>query len=97
MLENTINLEVREKRTNVQANMDQLKNQQENMTLAEEVFNTARIKYQEGVGSNLEVIEADNALVRAQTNYYNALYDALISKIDLEKALGVLEPNINIE
>jgi outer membrane protein TolC len=97
MLENTINLEVKEKRTNVQANLDQLENQQENMQLAEEVFNTTRIKYQEGVGSNLEVIEADNALVQAQTNYYNALYDALISKIDLEKALGVLEPNINIE
>jgi outer membrane protein TolC len=97
MLENTINLEVKEKRTNVQANRDQLENQQENMKLAEEVYNMARIKYQEGVGSNLEVIEADNALVQAQTNYYNALYDALISKIDLEKALGVLEPNVNIE
>jgi len=97
MLENTINLEVQEKKTNVQANLDQLENQQENMKLAEEVYNTTRIKYQEGVGSNLEVIEADNALVQSQTNYYNALYDALISKIDLEKALGVLEPNINIE
>jgi outer membrane protein TolC len=43
----------------------------------------------------LEVIEADNAYVLAQTNYYNALYDALLSKIELEKALGVLETNIN--
>jgi len=94
MLENSINREVLEKRTNVQSNLDQLENQQENMKLAEEVYNTTRIKYQEGVGSNLEVIEADNALVLAQTNYYNALYDALISKIDLEKSLGVLDVNI---
>jgi outer membrane protein TolC len=94
MLENNINREVLEKRTNVQASLDQLENQQENMKLAEEVFNMTRIKYQEGVGSNLEVIEADNALVLSQTNYYNALYDALLSKIDLEKALGVLETNV---
>ncbi len=97
MLENSINLEVDDKRTSVQANLDQLENQMENMKLAEEVYNTSRIKYQEGVGSNLEVIEADNAYVAAQTNYYNALYDALLSKIELEKALGVLEVNYNEE
>lgn len=95
MLKNSINLEVDQNRMNVQSNLDQLENQIENMTLAEEVYNTARIKYQEGVGSNLEVIEADNAYILAQTNYYNALYDALLSKIELEKALGVLEPNLN--
>jgi outer membrane protein TolC len=95
MLENSINLEVDDKRTSVQSNLDQLENQMENMELAEEVYNTSRIKYQEGVGSNLEVIEADNAYVAAQTNYYNALYDALLSKIELEKALGVLDINYN--
>ena len=94
MLENTINLEVDQKRMNVQSSLDQLENQMENMELAEEVYTTSKIKYQEGVGSNLEVIEADNAYVLAQTNYYNALYDALLSKIELEKALGVLESNI---
>ncbi len=95
MLENSINLEVEDKRTSVQSNLDQLENQMENMELAEEVYTTSRIKYQEGVGSNLEVIEADNAYVAAQTNYYNALYDALLSKIELEKALGVLDINYN--
>jgi outer membrane protein TolC len=95
MLENSINLEVEDKRTSVQSNLDQLENQMENMKLAEEVYNTSRIKYQEGVGSNLEVIEADNAYVAAQTNYYNALYDALLSKIELEKALGVLDIHYN--
>ena len=65
------------------------------MQLAEEVFSFAKIKYQEGVGSNLEVIEADNSYLMAQTNYYNALYDALLTKIELEKALGILETNYN--
>lgn len=97
MLENSINLEVKDKRTNLSSNLDRLANQKENMQLAEEVFNFAKIKYQEGVGSNLEVIEADNSYLQAQTNYYNALYDALLTKIELEKALGILETNNNIK
>ncbi|MDX5479008.1 MAG: TolC family protein, partial [Cyclobacteriaceae bacterium] len=55
-----------------------------------EVFNMTKIKYSEGVGSNLEVVEADSALKEAETNYFSALYDALIAKVDLEKALGIL-------
>ena len=65
--------------------------QKENRILAKEVFDMTNIKYQEGVGSNLEVVEADAALKEAETNYYAALYDALIAKVDLEKALGILK------
>jgi outer membrane protein TolC len=36
------------------------------------------------------VVEADSALKDAETNYFSALYDALIAKVDLEKALGLL-------
>ena len=54
----------------------------------------ARIKYKEGVGSNLEVVEADAALIQAEINYLGAIYDGLISKINLEKALGLLKPNL---
>jgi outer membrane protein TolC len=46
------------------------------------------LKFQEGLGTNLEVVEADNVLKEAQNRYYLALYDAIIAKIDLRKALG---------
>jgi outer membrane protein TolC len=42
------------------------------------------------MGSNLAVIEADNAFKTAQTNYFTALYEALLAKVDYEKALGIL-------
>jgi outer membrane protein TolC len=44
------------------------------------------------VGSNLEVLDAENTLKEAQVNYYNALYDALVAKVDLDKAYGKLLP-----
>jgi outer membrane protein len=88
--QNAIMLEVNEKRNNLINNIEQLKNQTENLVLAEEVFNHAKIKYQEGLGSNLEVIEADNAFKQAETYYFNAMYDALISHVDYQQALGIL-------
>jgi outer membrane protein TolC len=39
-------------------------------------------------------VEADAALIQAEINYLGAIYDGLISKINLEKALGLLKPNL---
>jgi outer membrane protein TolC len=89
-LESNIEVEKFQARTNLENNIQALKVQQENRELAMEVFRMAKIKYDEGVGSNLEVVEADSALKDAETNYFSALYDALVAKVDLEKALGLL-------
>lgn len=91
MLENSIQMEVTQTRKTLMMNLDQLRNQEENSKLAESVYNQSKIKYQEGVGSNLEVIDADNAFKQAQSNYFNALYDALIAHVEYQKALGILK------
>jgi outer membrane protein TolC len=91
MLENSIKMEVEQYRKTLMNNLDLLRSQEENVHLAESVYNQSKIKYQEGVGTNLEVIEADNAFKQAQSNYFNALYEALISHVDYQKSLGILE------
>ena len=82
-------------KANLKNDLNILDVQRENLELAQEVYNIARIKYQEGVGSNLEVVEADGALIEAEINYLSALYDGLISKVDLERALGLLKADLN--
>lgn len=67
-----------------------LTSQQQNMDLADRVARITKIKYEQGVGSNLEVVDAEDALRQAQTNYYGALFDAMIAKVDLDKAYGKL-------
>lgn len=64
--------------------------QEENMKLAEEVFNTVKKKYQVGLGTSFETIQADTELQQAQSNYFKSLYDAIIAKIDFLKAMGKL-------
>lgn len=61
---------------------------QNSLDLAQSIHNTTQIKYREGVGSSLEVTQAEADLYQAQGNYIASLYDLLVAKTDLEKALG---------
>ena len=89
-----IQLEIYQAKQNLANDLEVLAVQKESMELAQEVYDISKIKYNEGVGSNLEVVEADAALIEAEINYLGALYDGLISKVDLEKALGILQEGI---
>lgn len=89
-LEYSIDLQVQQARINLTNGLDALKTQRRNLELAERVAQVSKIKYQQGVGSNIEVINAEASFKEAQTNYYSALYDAIIAKIDVDKATGKL-------
>lgn len=89
-LRQSIDLQIEQATTELNNALNVLDSQKENLELAEEIARVAKIKFQEGVGSNLEVITAETDLREAQTNYYAAIYDALIAKVNLEKATGSL-------
>jgi outer membrane protein len=89
-LEQSIDFQVNQGNATYANSIESLRNQERNLVLAREVSRVAKIKYQRGVGSNLEVINAESDLKDAQTNYYAALYDALIARVDLDLATGTL-------
>lgn len=64
--------------------------QKKNMQLAENVYSVTKIKYEQGLGSNMEITNAQTELRLAQTNYFSALYDAIIARVDYQKAIGKL-------
>lgn len=90
ILKSSIALETKSSSKVFENSLKTLVSQKENMALAENVARVTKIKYEQGVGSNIEVIDAESSLKESQINYYNALYDALIAKIDLDKAYGKL-------
>jgi len=89
-LKESISLEISSSVTNLENALADLKNQKENMDLAQSVEHDTKLKYEAGTGSNLEVVDAETALTEAETNYYNALYNALSAKVDYEQAKGTL-------
>lgn len=65
----------------------------ENAAIANEVFETVELQYKSGVKTYLEVITAQTDLRTAEINLANALYQVLSSKLDVERALGIIKYN----
>lgn len=84
----SIQLEVLNARTTFAAANKRFEATKENLELAESIYEVTQIKYNEGVGSSIEVVQAEQALYEAQANYLQGLYDALVAKEDLYLALG---------
>ena len=82
--------EVQQARSNYLNGLEQLSTQKVNLALAEDIFETTQIKYTEGVGSSLEMTNAQTQLFATQAQYISALFSLLSARSDLEKALGNL-------
>ncbi|MBA3827718.1 MAG: TolC family protein [Taibaiella sp.] len=78
-------------RTILTNNLIQAKSQKSNLEVAKDVLDLAQKKYKAGVGSNIEIDQAQTALAQAQNNYFNALLDVITAETDLKKALGLLK------
>lgn len=89
-IKNVIDLDQVNSTTSLRNNITTLENQEENMQLAKEVYETTMIKYREGVGSSLEVITAETQLLTAQNNYFTALFNVIVSRVEHMKAFGKL-------
>ena len=87
-LERAIWMEVGNARVAYKNAVQRVTDQQKNLDLAQKIYNTTQIKYKEGVGSSLEITQAEQALFQSQQNVIQAKYELLLSKVDLDKALG---------
>jgi outer membrane protein TolC len=89
-LKNSIDNELNQSKLNYMSSVATVQFQKKNMELAEKVYQQTKKKFEAGTGSNTEISAAQTDLVSAQNNYMNALYTALIAKVDLLKASGKL-------
>jgi outer membrane protein len=85
-----ISLEHTNAKTQLTNSLIALDNQESNIELAKKVYTVAQKKYKEGLGSSIEVMQAQTALKDAQTNYLGATYDVINAYVDFLKALGEL-------
>jgi outer membrane protein TolC len=60
----------------------------ESVTIAQEVYEVIQLQYKNGVRAYLDVTIAETDLRTTRINYYNALYQVLASKMDVQRALG---------
>jgi outer membrane protein len=87
-IKNSINTEYSAALANYKSALNNYLSVKENVVLAREVYDVIQLQYRSGVKTYLEVVAAETDLRTAEINYYDALYEIMSSKIDVQKSLG---------
>lgn len=88
--EQVMRLQVTNSQNNLANALNEYNNQKDNLALAEKILNKTVIMFNEGVGSSFELSQAQQEYTNTMINYSQSLYNLLVSKIELNKALGSL-------
>jgi outer membrane protein TolC len=75
---------------NYKSNIYNLLMQKENKTMAKNVYDIVSVQYKQGIVPYLNVITAEGNLTSSEINYLNSLFQVLLSKVELEKAMGTI-------
>jgi outer membrane protein TolC len=89
-LKNRIDNDVRQSQLQFSSALATLDYQKKNMDLAQKVYDQTRKKFEQGFGSNTEITTAFSDERTAQYNYFNALYSAILARVDYLNAIGKL-------
>jgi outer membrane protein len=93
-LQRQIALEVEQAVRNYQVALQRLNTARAALASAEEAFRLARVRYEAGVGTQVEVLDAQVALTQARANEVRALYDAHKAFARLVYATGLSEAEV---
>ena len=84
-----VQLEVKQAYLNIQAAAQSVEATKAAVDQAEESFKIARVRYQAGVGTNTDVLDAQYKLNTTKNNHIEALYNYNVGIAQLEQAMGV--------
>lgn len=90
-LKQAIDLEQTITKNSLRTALSNLDLSERNVALAEKVFNSTKLKFEQGLGSSFEVLQADADWQTAQANYFTTLYNAITTKISYQYSLGKLQ------
>jgi len=85
----TIQLDVRQSYLSLRNAEKRIGTTQVAIDLAVENYKISQVRYSAGVGTNVDVMDAESALLTAKTNSIQALYEYNTSKAALDKAMGI--------
>jgi len=85
-------LEARQAYLTIRDSEEFVESQQASLDTATEASRLAQVSYRNGVATQVEVLDAQEALTRARGNYYRAVHVHMVAKLELERATGALAP-----
>jgi len=79
--------------SNYRSNLYNVTVSQENVGLAKETYDIVQLQYLQGIVPYLNVITAETNLITSELTYETSIFQVLSSKVDLEKAMGIITVN----
>ncbi len=88
-------LDYRSADTRLLASTSSVANDEDNLNLAERVFNNTNLQYQQGTATLSDLLNADYQLKEARNNWITSLLNRSVAVLDLERAKGTLLDYVN--
>jgi len=87
-VKNGIALEVRQAYLQLKTAVETIGSAKKAVNYAEENHKVSSLRFNSGVGTNLEEIDAQVALIQAKTNYFKAVFDLAVAKAKINYTVG---------
>jgi outer membrane protein TolC len=87
-LTDQIAVDIRQACLNLTEALQLINSQKDNIEEAHEALKIAEVSYDNGVGTNLDVLDAQVALAQIQTNLASGIYDYLMAQAQLDRTMG---------
>ncbi len=87
-LERLVELDVTQAHISIQDAMAKMESERGTVSLAQEGLRLAELRFQEGVGTQSEILDAELALTNAQSSLFQALREYAVANASLERAMG---------
>ncbi len=91
LVEYNIANEVRAAARNVERIGKSIVLQERNTDFAEKQLRLATLRYQRGLASNFDIIDAENNLIQSKSNYVSLVSDYHVAQIELKRVTGTLD------
>jgi outer membrane protein len=90
LVEDQLLLQEKQLKFNYKSALETYYNQQENIEVSRKVYDNLRYKFEQGMISGLDLINADNNYLKAETDYLSAMLEVMKSDLQLRKIYGTL-------
>jgi outer membrane protein TolC len=90
IMEDQLKLQDKQFRYNLQSALENLETQRENREVAMDIFESYRRKFEQGMASSLDLTQANNNYLTAESNFMTAIMDVLNARLQIDKLMNNL-------
>ena len=91
LLSDQLKIQEKQLRFNYTNALETWQTQKTNVEVARRVYDNLKQKYEQGMISGLDLVNADNNYLRAETDYISSVMQVLSTRVQLEKLYGTIQ------